>query len=491
MTPFAPGKEMTLAALLKAPAYASRFKEVLGEKAPQFVSSLMSIGASMPTVDPRSILGSAMVAAVLDLPIERNLGLAWIIPYKQNLKNADGTWGTVQRAQFQMGYKGYVQLALRSGQFARIHATAINREVFQGNDEFGEPELDFDQLDPAKDTWGYFFGFKLTTGLTKRVVWTKEQVLKHAERYSQSYRAGSDIWKEHFEPMALKTVISNTIRKWCPLSVQMQTALRSDHGVIVDVDAEPVMPEIEDSMARPEAHPAQAQAQAAKTTTSETAKATSALNKRGPVEVETAKAAAAKAKGPVETPEGTAAQEPPAKAIEPSPTPPAPSTITSTSTTGALARDKSVVKPVTSEVAEKAKAALRQAQEKLDKSPEQKAAEAEDRAQQAMGLKPRAPLVQEMEKTASEPENVVKMPEPEGRPEPKPLTEMQQNLKECYEREGYTFWDFYEWGKATINMKVDPVQMWAAFSDKNAEFLVAKKANILASLGKMREKKNK
>lgn len=232
-----PANEARLSALLKAPAYASRFEEVLGARAPQFVSSLIAIGNTMPDVEPKSIIGSAMVAAALDLPIDKNLGFSWIIPYRK---------GDRKYAQFQMGYKGYIQLGMRSGQYARMNAVAINQEVFKGWDEVGEPVLDWDSYDPDKEVWGYFFGFQLVNGFTKKSVWTKAKVIEHAKRYSQSYRNDSDIWRDQFHAMAIKTVTSNTLRKWGPLSVQLQRAVAADQAIIKDIDAAPELPELED-----------------------------------------------------------------------------------------------------------------------------------------------------------------------------------------------------------------------------------------------------
>lgn len=229
----ATGQEtQSLASLLKSDAYANRFKQVLGERAPQFCSSLISIGNSMPDVEPRSIIGAAMTAACLDLTIDKNLGFAWIIPY-----NDRHTGKKV--AQFQMGYRGLVQLGQRSAQYAKMNACAINREVFLGYDEVGEPRLDWEQYDPDKEVWGYFFGFRLINGFTKTAVWSKEKVKVHAQRYSQSYRAGKDIWRDQFDGMALKTVVANTLRKWGPLSVQLQQAFQVDQAVIRDMDAAP------------------------------------------------------------------------------------------------------------------------------------------------------------------------------------------------------------------------------------------------------------
>lgn len=222
--------ENSLSALLKQPAYADRFKEVLRENSPQFVSSLLSLGATMRDVEPRSIIASAMNAAALDLPINKDLGFAWIIPYKSK---------GIKYAQFQLGSKGYQQLALRSGQYQRMNAEPINAEAFAGYDECGEPKIDWGKLDFTKPAVGYAFVFKLVNGFIKTAYWPRERVVAHAQRFSQSYRSGADIWRDHFDGMALKTVVKNTLSDWGILSVHMQRAMQADQAVFTDIDAPP------------------------------------------------------------------------------------------------------------------------------------------------------------------------------------------------------------------------------------------------------------
>lgn len=228
---FKPRDDGSLAALLKQPAYADRFRDVLRDSAPQFVSSILSIGATMRDVEPKSIIGSAMTAAALNLPIDKNLGFAWIIPY-----NNKGT----KVAQFQMGYKGIVQLALRTSQYARINAKPINAEAFGGFDDVGEPKILWEKVDETKPVVGYALAWKLVTGFVKTCYWTKEKVEAHARKYSQSFRSGYDSpWKSHFDQMAMKTVIKNELSDWGILSVSIVKAIQSDQAVIVDIDAVP------------------------------------------------------------------------------------------------------------------------------------------------------------------------------------------------------------------------------------------------------------
>jgi len=220
----------TLASLLRQPNYANRFKEVLGDRAGQFVSSILSVGATMKDVEPTSIISSAMIAASLDLPINKNLGFAWIVPYVDK---------GVKRAQFQMGYKGFVQLALRTGQYARMNVRPVNAEAFCGFDEVGEPTIDWNKLDETKPEVGYVFAWRLTNGFTKVCYWSKEKVEAHAQRYSQSYRKGYESpWKTHPREMAMKTVVKNELSRWGVLSVQFQDAVEPDQAIDANGEVE-------------------------------------------------------------------------------------------------------------------------------------------------------------------------------------------------------------------------------------------------------------
>lgn len=221
----------TLAVLLQRPEYATRFREVLGERAPQFISSVISVARSLGDVEPRSVIGAAMTAAALDLPVDKNLGFSWIVPYKK---------GDQKFGQFQMGYKGYIQLALRTGQYERMNGRPVTAGAFQGYDAVGEPIIDWSKIEDGKPITGYVFAFKLVNGFTKIAYWTRERVEQHAKRYSQSFRGGYDSpWKTHFDEMCLKTVLSNELRKWGIMSIQMQRAFAADQTIKVDVDSEP------------------------------------------------------------------------------------------------------------------------------------------------------------------------------------------------------------------------------------------------------------
>lgn len=220
---------------LALPAYRDRFHEVMGKRAPQFMAAIVSLSQTpnLREADPKSVIGAAMTAATLDLPVNPTLGMAHVVAY------ADNTGRKV--AQFQLGYKGLIQLAQRSGQYKRLNAGAVNAEVFGGYDIVGEPMLDWTQFDPTKEVAGYFCAFETLNGFQKVVYWTKAQVEAHAKRFSKAYAKGfrSSPWFTDFDSMATKTVIKAALTKWGIMSVEMQKIATHDQAVVKDVDAEP------------------------------------------------------------------------------------------------------------------------------------------------------------------------------------------------------------------------------------------------------------
>ena len=140
-------------------------------------------------------------------------------------------------------------MALRSGQYQTLNDFKVNKDAFISYDyKTGELKLDDSKLDEYdEDIVGYAFYFKLTSGFEKMVYWTKEKVEAHATRYSQAYKAGKkdSPWFLQFDTMALKTLISNTLRKYGILSIQMQTAIKFDQSVRSDM-SEDVTPEYVD-----------------------------------------------------------------------------------------------------------------------------------------------------------------------------------------------------------------------------------------------------
>lgn len=202
----------------------SKFAEVLGTKTASFCTTVVQIASQsemLQKCDPASIMQSAMVAATLDLPVNPNLGFAYILPY--GLK-----------AQFQLGYKGLIQLAQRSGQFINISATPIyDGQIVAENPLTGYV---FDFTKKSSKVVGYAAYFKLLNGFEKTLYMSVEQLQAHGKKYSQTYKKGFGLWADDFDSMAQKTVIKLLLSKYAPLSVEMSKALVADQAVIEDAD---------------------------------------------------------------------------------------------------------------------------------------------------------------------------------------------------------------------------------------------------------------
>jgi recombinase, phage recT family len=214
----------TLKGMLESPTYKKKFEKMLGKKAAGFMSSIIAVTKNnnyLMKADPATVIGAAAQAAMLDLPINQSLGFAYIVPYKG-------------AAQFQLGYKGYIQLAQRSGQYVDIGA----KTVYEGELEYENRLLDkfrFGERTGDK-VIGYLAYFRLTNGFEKMLFMTLDEMQAHAKKYSQNYKGGTDKWGiADFNVMAEKTVLKRLLSKFGPLSiesVQMSQALSNDGGII-------------------------------------------------------------------------------------------------------------------------------------------------------------------------------------------------------------------------------------------------------------------
>lgn len=215
-------------------------KQVLGKRASAFVTSLTSIvgnNANLQQCQPMSLIYAATKAAALDLPVDSNLGFAYIIPYKNNKTG-------VTDAQFQLGYKGLVQLAIRSGQFQIINVTDVREGEYKGNDLLtGEMRLEQVENRISLPIVGYVAFFRLTNGFSKSLYMSREEMEHHATRYSQTYASKtawvkqSSKWTTDFDAMAKKTVLKLLLNRYAPLSVEMQSAVQADQGVFNETGA--------------------------------------------------------------------------------------------------------------------------------------------------------------------------------------------------------------------------------------------------------------
>lgn len=209
-----------------------KFSDLLGKKAQGFITSVLQVVNSneqLKKATPESIYNAAATAATLELPVNNNLGFSYILPYRQ--KQSDGSYKDV--AQFQLGYKGFIQLAQRSGQFKTISATPIYEGQLVGENPLTGFEFDFTKK-KSEVIIGYAAYFALLTGFEKTLYMPVENVRAHSQKYSQTAKKGFGLWKDSFDEMAVKTVIKLLLSKFAPLSIEMQKAVIYDQAVIED-----------------------------------------------------------------------------------------------------------------------------------------------------------------------------------------------------------------------------------------------------------------
>jgi recombination protein RecT len=213
--------EERLKSLMASPQIKARFEEMMGKRSAAFMSSIISAvnqNAALKKCDPMSVISAAAVAAAMDLPITPSLGFAHIVPYKDS-------------AQFQVGWKGFVQLAMRSGQYKTINITPVLEGQIKKHNQF-TGEMEFQEDAKSDKQVGYLLYFKLLNGYEKYFYMTKEQCTAHGKRYSASFKKNYGQWVDDFEAMALKTVAKMGLSKYGVLSLDMQKAFEVDQAAI-------------------------------------------------------------------------------------------------------------------------------------------------------------------------------------------------------------------------------------------------------------------
>lgn len=221
---------LTVKSLLSQANVKSKFEEILRERTNAFTANLavmVNNNAALSRCEPMTVISAAVVAASLDLPIDPNLGFAHIVPYGD-------------KAQFQIGFKGFIQLAMRSGQYQRIGVTEIyDGQLIEENPLTGEYVFDFKaKKDETIIGWAAYF--KTINGFEKTLYWPVEKIDKHGKRFSQTYKKGFGLWKDDFNAMASKTVLKALLSKWGILSTEMQSAVRFDQSVVKSVENQEV-----------------------------------------------------------------------------------------------------------------------------------------------------------------------------------------------------------------------------------------------------------
>ena len=249
-------KKLGLTAYLTQDAVKDQINKVVGGKdGQQFITSIVSAVQANPQLQEctnTSILSSALLGQSLKLSPSPQLGHYYMMPFKNNKNNTT-------EAQFVMGYKGMIQLAIRSGYYKRLNVLAIKEgELVRYNplDEDIEVNLIEDEEQrEAAPTIGYYAMFEYTNGFKKAIYWSKKRMEAHALRYSAGYKAkkGYTFWEKDFDAMAYKTMLRQLISKWGIMSIDMQQAYESDQAVIredgskeyVDIVEAPNSPQID------------------------------------------------------------------------------------------------------------------------------------------------------------------------------------------------------------------------------------------------------
>ena len=229
---------------------------VLGDKKNSFVTNMMSLVSQNPSLTKCtniSLMSGAIIATSLNLSLNKSFGYAYLVPF--DVKEYDKV--TKERvtirteAQFQIGYKGYIQLAMRTGQYRRLNAVAICKSQFKGWNALTE-ELDISDLEEkdGDEIVGYVAYFKLINGFEKTMYWSHEKMMAHADKYSQAFSAKkyedlqnnkipddelwkySSFWYKDFPAMALKTMLRQLLNKYGILSEEMETAYQADNAIM-------------------------------------------------------------------------------------------------------------------------------------------------------------------------------------------------------------------------------------------------------------------
>ena len=221
-----------------------RFDELLGKRAPQFISSMVSMVNADPNLQeafyhsPMTIIQSCLKAASFDLPIDQNLGYAYIVPFKNSAKNPDGSYAKdangnpikISEATFILGWKGMHQLALRTGVYKVINVTDVRAgELKSYNRLTEEINIDFVEDDDEREKLpvvGYVGYYRLINGAEKTIFMTKKQIENHELKFRKGKYIGKG-WRDDFDAMARKTIYRKLIGKWGVMSIEYRGTMEA------------------------------------------------------------------------------------------------------------------------------------------------------------------------------------------------------------------------------------------------------------------------
>lgn len=238
-----------LKSVINAPSVQEQFKNAMGGHKDAFVASLIELytgDKALQSCKPQLIVAEALRAATMRLPINKALGFAYIVVYNNNKKMPDGSWQKVPTPTFIPGYKGYIQLAMRTGEYKTINADIVYEGEISGFDKLSGT-INFDGQKKSDKIIGYFAYFEMLNGFSKTMYMTLDEMASYALRYSPSFKGrnkptkealikiaqenaptGKVGWEGNFNDMALKTVLRRLLGKYGYLSVEMQEAVSGD-----------------------------------------------------------------------------------------------------------------------------------------------------------------------------------------------------------------------------------------------------------------------
>lgn len=204
----------------------NRLQSTLGEAPGTFLASVLELYTSdsnLSLCDPNAVMAEAMKAASLRLPVSKALGFAYIIPYGK-------------APTFVLGYRGMIQLAMRTGQYRSINADCVyDGETPVFNRVTGD--LTIEGVPTGDKAVGYFAYFELTNGFRKAIYWTRERVERHAKAKSKSYGKSGGPWQTDFDAMACKTVLRQLLSKYGVMSVEFLNVIAQDQDERIEAEA--------------------------------------------------------------------------------------------------------------------------------------------------------------------------------------------------------------------------------------------------------------
>lgn len=254
---------------IQSDMYKNLINKTLGDKerASRFIASISSAVATNATLqecDPGTILSGALLGESLNLSPSPQLGQYYLVPFnvKSGYKDEFGKDIYIKQAQFQLGYKGYIQLAIRSGYYKKLNVLSIKKGELIRFDALNE-EIEVNLIENEEErekaeTIGYYAMFEYTNGFKKAIYWSKSKMQNHALKYSKGYAAhkGYTFWEKDFDGMAYKTMLRQLISKWGIMSTELREMMEKDmatintdgsYSYVENEEDDPIIPQQDDN----------------------------------------------------------------------------------------------------------------------------------------------------------------------------------------------------------------------------------------------------